>query len=98
MLSSPHRQLFTRADHVSLVIRQGVQGMYGAASGASLHSEFDTEDVDEVIKKILQSGSVQTMEVSKPPSVPLSTCTIREALLTLSPTRCPADKASRTTP
>ena len=67
-LRSPLSNCSFGLNHVSLVIRQGVQGMYGAASDAALHSEFDTEDVDEVIKKILKSGTVQTMEVSEAPS------------------------------
>jgi hypothetical protein len=55
-----------------------------------MHSEFGTDNVDEVIKKILQSGTVQTMEVSKPPSVPLHTCTIREPAADTLPHQMPS--------
>lgn len=44
--------------------RQGKQGHLDAASKAILSSEFDTEDEDEVIKKILTEGTAQTVEVS----------------------------------
>lgn len=45
--------------------RQGVQGTYDAAPKQILAAEFNTEDEDEVIEKILKSGSIQTMEVRK---------------------------------
>ncbi|KAG5944180.1 hypothetical protein E4U53_006920, partial [Claviceps sorghi] len=42
---------------------QGTQGTYDAAPKNILAAEFDTEDVDEVIKKILKEGTMQTMEM-----------------------------------
>lgn len=54
------------ADRVcSPTIRQGAQGNYDTASKVSIASEFNTEDEDEAIKKILKEGTVQTMEVSE---------------------------------
>ncbi|KAF5125981.1 SDO1-like protein C21C3.19 [Metarhizium anisopliae] len=43
--------------------RQGAQGTYDAAPKNVLYSEFGTDDDDEVIKKILKGGSMQTMEM-----------------------------------
>lgn len=48
-----------------LLCRQGVQGTYDTASKVTLASEFDTEDVDEIIKKILTEGDAQVSEVWK---------------------------------
>lgn len=45
--------------------RQGSQGTFDAASNGTLESEFNTSDEDEVIKKILEEGTMQTMEVSR---------------------------------
>ncbi|KAI9171999.1 shwachman-Bodian-Diamond syndrome protein [Paramyrothecium foliicola] len=42
--------------------KQGAQGQYDAASKGSLSAEFGTEDEDEVIKKILEGGSLQLVE------------------------------------
>ncbi|KAH0595298.1 hypothetical protein MHUMG1_07048 [Metarhizium humberi] len=42
---------------------QGAQGTYDAAPKNVLYSEFGTDDDDEVIKKILKGGSMQTMEM-----------------------------------
>lgn len=44
--------------------RQGKQGRLDSASKANLSAEFDTENEDEVIKKILTEGTAQTVEVS----------------------------------
>lgn len=46
--------------------RQGTQGNFDTASKTDLAAEFDTEVVDDVIIKILETGSAQTMEVSLP--------------------------------
>ncbi|QPG99374.1 hypothetical protein C2857_001618 [Epichloe festucae Fl1] len=43
--------------------KQGNQGTYDAAPKHILAAEFDTEDEDEVIKKILKEGSIHTMEM-----------------------------------
>ncbi|KAL7909680.1 ribosome maturation protein [Trichoderma velutinum] len=43
--------------------RQGAQGTYDSASKMSLAAEFDTEDSDEAIERILTNGSIQTMEM-----------------------------------
>ncbi|KAI1368695.1 shwachman-Bodian-diamond syndrome protein [Xylaria arbuscula] len=39
--------------------KQGTQGQLSDASNQTLAAEFDTEDQDEVIKKILEKGNVQ---------------------------------------
>ncbi|KJK77827.1 hypothetical protein H634G_06794 [Metarhizium anisopliae BRIP 53293] len=44
-------------------VSQGAQGTYDAAPKNVLYSEFGTDDDDEVIKKILKGGSMQTMEM-----------------------------------
>lgn len=44
--------------------RQGAQGQLDAAPKNILSAEFDTENEDEVITKILQSGNLQQSEVS----------------------------------
>lgn len=43
--------------------RQGAQGTFDEAPKVVLAAEFDTEDGDEVIKKILKEGSVQVVDV-----------------------------------
>jgi ribosome maturation protein Sdo1 len=43
--------------------KQGAQGTYDSASKAMLASEFDTEKEDDVIKKILEEGNLQIMEM-----------------------------------
>ena len=43
--------------------KQGAQGTYDTASKATLSAHFDTEVEDDVIKKILEQGSAQTMEM-----------------------------------
>lgn len=49
--------------------RQGTQGTYDAAAKNILAAEFDTENVDEVIKKILKNGTMQNMEVMESPTM-----------------------------
>lgn len=46
-----------------LLYRQGAQGTYDSASKMSLAAEFDTENADEAIERILKEGTMQTMEV-----------------------------------
>jgi hypothetical protein len=46
------------------VYRQGAQGPYDRASKMELAAEFDTDDSDEVIQRILQQGTMQSVEVS----------------------------------
>ncbi|KAF3075480.1 hypothetical protein TsFJ059_002764 [Trichoderma semiorbis] len=43
--------------------RQGAQGTYDSASKMSLAAEFDTENADEAIERILKEGTMQTMEM-----------------------------------
>lgn len=45
--------------------RQGAQGTYDTASKVELAAEFDTENADEALLKILEQGSMQSMEVSR---------------------------------
>ncbi|PFH62540.1 hypothetical protein XA68_13122 [Ophiocordyceps unilateralis] len=54
---------FVSSFKIFLTHRQGAQGTYDAAPRSTLASEFDTENEDEVITKILENGSVQTMEM-----------------------------------
>ncbi|KAG5997270.1 hypothetical protein E4U52_004576 [Claviceps spartinae] len=54
---------FVSTFKVFLTHKQGTQGTYDAAPKNVLSAEFDTEDVDEVIKKILLSGNMQTVEM-----------------------------------
>lgn len=42
----------------SAVIRQGNQGVLDAASKASLESEFGTSKDEEVVKQILEKGTI----------------------------------------
>ncbi|KAF2471072.1 putative RNA binding protein [Lindgomyces ingoldianus] len=42
--------------------KQGTQGILDAASNGSLDSEFGTHNEDEVVKAILEKGSVQEVE------------------------------------
>ena len=50
--------------------RQGTQGIHDAASNGALDSEFGTHKEEEVIKQILEKGTVQETEVSLPPRSP----------------------------
>lgn len=47
----------------NFVHRHGAQGSLDSASKMSLAAEFDTENTDEAIIKILEQGTMQTMEV-----------------------------------
>ena len=49
--------------NVFVTHKHGAQGTYDTASKASLSSEFNSEDHDEVIKKILEEGSLQVSEM-----------------------------------
>lgn len=46
--------------------RHGAQGQLDAAPKNILSAEFNTEDEDEVIKKILHGGTLQQSEVRRP--------------------------------
>ncbi|OAQ63384.1 ribosome maturation protein SBDS [Pochonia chlamydosporia 170] len=54
---------FVSAFKIFLTHRQGAQGTYDAAPKNILYSEFGTDNEDEVIKKILKDGTMQTMEM-----------------------------------
>ncbi|KND88656.1 SDO1-like protein C21C3.19 [Tolypocladium ophioglossoides CBS 100239] len=54
---------FISSFQIFLTHKQGVQGTLDAASKGTLESEFGTSDQDEVIKKILEDGTMQTMEM-----------------------------------
>ncbi|KAG8421745.1 hypothetical protein J3458_003594 [Metarhizium acridum] len=54
---------FVSSFKIFLTHRQGAQGTYDAAPKNVLYSEFGTDDDDEVIKKILKDGAMQTMEM-----------------------------------
>jgi ribosome maturation protein Sdo1 len=43
--------------------RQGTQGKYDAAARGALDGEFGTHKDDEVVQKILESGSAQQVDV-----------------------------------
>lgn len=47
----------------SVVCRQGAQGILDHASHAQLDSEFGTHRDDDVVKKILETGEMQTSAV-----------------------------------
>ncbi|KAF2967279.1 hypothetical protein GQX73_g6292 [Xylaria multiplex] len=50
---------FVSTFKVFVTHKQGTQGQLSDAAKLTLAAEFDTEDEDEVIKLILQKGSVQ---------------------------------------
>ncbi|KAM0451352.1 hypothetical protein ACHAO4_006027 [Trichoderma viride] len=54
---------FVSTFNVFLTHKQGAQGTYDTASKVELAAEFDTEDADEVLLKILERGSMQNMEM-----------------------------------
>ncbi|KAK2593121.1 hypothetical protein QQS21_009170 [Conoideocrella luteorostrata] len=54
---------FVSSFKIFLTHKQGTQGTYDTAPKATLAAEFDTEDENEVIKKILERGTMQTMEM-----------------------------------
>lgn len=85
----------------SLSPRQGAQGTYDEASNAEKENEFGTKVDDEVIEKILASGTLQESSVSqqRPPPPPASSL-IRgddEKFLTECLSSSPSAKAPRTT-
>jgi hypothetical protein len=49
-----------------MTTRQGAQGTYDGASHGALDGEFGTHKDDEVVQKILESGSDQEVEVGFP--------------------------------
>ena len=50
------------AGYKILIPEHGKQGVLNTASNSQLENEFGTTNEDEIIKKILQSGEVQTSE------------------------------------
>ncbi|RFU72295.1 ribosome maturation sbds [Trichoderma arundinaceum] len=54
---------FTSAFTVFVTHRQGTQGTYDAASKMELSAEFDTDNTDDVIVRILEEGTLQYMEM-----------------------------------
>ena len=60
---SPHQSQSISNNFSNIKPRHGAQGTYDTASKSSLSSEFNSEDHDEVIKKILEEGSLQVSEV-----------------------------------
>jgi hypothetical protein len=69
------------------------------ASKATLENEFGTTNDEEVIKQILEKGSLQESEVRNFPCLPLSRIQSpsEHPMLTLYPHRPPRDKATRMT-
>jgi len=54
--------------------RHGKQGVLNTASNSQLENEFGTKNEDEVMKKILENGTIQSSEVRSigaPPHTPL---------------------------
>lgn len=62
-----HQALHTLPSDYSTVAnifdRQGTQGFYDGASKADLENEFGTSNDDDVIKQILEKGTIQRSEV-----------------------------------
>lgn len=58
-------QIHMTAANSTFTYRQGAQGTFDSASKMELAAEFDTENTDEAILKILEQGSMQNMEVSQ---------------------------------
>ncbi|KHN94140.1 Ribosome maturation protein SBDS [Metarhizium album ARSEF 1941] len=54
---------FVSSFKIFLTHRQGAQGTYDESPKSVLYSEFNTDDEDEVIKKILKEGTMQTIEM-----------------------------------
>lgn len=52
-------------------IRHGAQGTFDDASKATLENEFGTTNDDEIIKQILEKGTVQETKVSVPHCIPV---------------------------
>ncbi|KAI2629828.1 shwachman-Bodian-diamond syndrome protein [Hypoxylon sp. NC1633] len=53
---------FISAFKIFVTHKQGAQGQMDGASNATLQNEFGVSNEDEVIKKILESGSIQESE------------------------------------
>ena len=53
----------TSEDCGLILLRQGSQGILDAASHASLENEFGTHKEEDVVKQILEKGTVQETEV-----------------------------------
>jgi ribosome maturation protein Sdo1 len=51
---------------VLTLIRHGKQGVLNTASNSQLENEFGTTNEDEIIKKILETGEIQSSEVCSP--------------------------------
>ncbi|KAK1250563.1 hypothetical protein MKX08_010566 [Trichoderma sp. CBMAI-0020] len=58
---------FVSTFNVFLTHKQGAQGNFDTASKVELAAEFDTENADEVLLKILEQGSMQNMESANAP-------------------------------
>jgi hypothetical protein len=56
-----------------LSIRHGAQGTFDDASKATLENEFGTTNDDEVIKQILEKGTLQETKVGVPHCIPVLT-------------------------
>ncbi|EGR50820.1 hypothetical protein MKX07_001119 [Trichoderma sp. CBMAI-0711] len=54
---------FISAFQVFVTHRQGAQGTYDSASKMALSAEFDTDNTDDVIQKILEKGTLQISEM-----------------------------------
>jgi hypothetical protein len=52
-------------------LRHGNQGILDTASNGALESEFGTHKEDDVVKAILEKGTVQETEVRHPPLSPI---------------------------
>lgn len=90
--------------------RQGAQGAYDSAPKGQLENEFGTSNEDDVIKAILEKGSVQESTVSHhrhlfPPLTGAHLAVLNSshrkqqcADQILSSQRCPSDRDPRTTP
>ncbi|PSS27913.1 hypothetical protein M430DRAFT_131909 [Amorphotheca resinae ATCC 22711] len=53
---------FVSSFKVFVTHRHGAQGTFDGASHATLENEFGTHDEDEVIKQVLEKGSIQESE------------------------------------
>lgn len=62
--------------------RHGKQGVLNTASNSQLENEFGTKNEDEIVKKILEKGDVQSSEVCGILSPRLSSTSSHEAVLT----------------
>lgn len=55
-----------KSDADDIPNRHGAQGPFDSASKSALENEFGTHNEDEVIKQILEKGTLQESEVSSP--------------------------------